>query len=61
MKDIKVTVHHSYGRKIIRPACINSELFTYLSNNKTLTSDDIGLIKRLGYTVTVTNMDELAI
>ena len=61
MKDIKVTVHHSYGRKIIRPACMDSELFVYLSKNKTLTTDDIGLIKRLGYTVTVTNLNELTI
>lgn len=59
--EIRVTVHHSYGRKIIRPVCTNAQLFTVISKNKTLTTDDIGLIKRLGYTVKVENMEELAV
>ena len=48
---ISVRVERQYGTMRAYPECDKSRLFCALKNRQSLTEDDIGIIKRLGYTV----------
>ncbi len=50
---IKVTIKTVYGVEKIYPADRKAELFAELVGQKTLTREDIGHIKALGYAVQV--------
>jgi hypothetical protein len=50
-KSILIEVKHSYGRKVIYPACNNAETFARLTGCKTLTAQTLELIEQLGYTI----------
>ena len=50
-KSVLIEIKHSYGRKIIYPACNNSETFAKLTGCKTLTTQALELIEKLGYTI----------
>ncbi len=47
-KSILIEVKHSYGRKVIYPACNNAETFARLTGCKTLTAQTLELIEQLG-------------
>ena len=51
--EITVAIKTVYGEDKIYPVCVKSHLFAELVKQKTLTLNDIGIIKRLGYTVEV--------
>ena len=51
--NITVEVKNVYGQNRIYPICSKAELFTRLTNTKTLSTWDINKIKELGYTVNV--------
>ena len=51
--DITVEVKNVYGTDRIYPICSKAQLFTRLTNTKTLSTWDITRIKELGYTVNV--------
>ena len=51
--DITVEVKNVYGQDRIYPICSKAQLFTRLTNTKTLSTWDINRIKELGYTVNV--------
>lgn len=51
--ELKVKIKNVYGNDVVYPVCEQSQLFTALTNKKTLTERDISVIKRLGYTFTV--------
>jgi hypothetical protein len=46
-------VVNEFGRKRIKPVDHNAELFCKLLGSKTLTEDNIAVIKQLGFTITV--------
>jgi|TARA_R110001592_G_scaffold151176_9_gene377475 hypothetical protein len=50
---ITITQKQHYGTYYFYPNCDNSELFIKLTGRKTLTFDDIKVIKGLGYEVEV--------
>jgi len=50
-KSILIEIKHSYGRKVIYPACNNAETFAKLAGTRTLTADALALIEQLGYTI----------
>lgn len=50
-KSILIEIKHSYGRKVIYPACNNAEAFAQLTGCKTLTTQALELIESLGYTI----------
>ena len=50
-KSILIEIKHSYGRKVIYPACNNAEAFAKLTGCKTLTTQALELIEQLGYTI----------
>jgi hypothetical protein len=52
-KLLKVHVVPQYGQTAIHPACPQSLLFAKMLNQKTLTQDNIQIIKDLGYVVQV--------
>lgn len=51
--ELIVEIDRSFGRETIRPACPVSEKFCRLLKQRTLTREDVELIKQLGYTVKV--------
>ena len=51
--DITVEVKNVYRTDRIYPICSKAQLFTRLTNTKTLSTWDINRIKELGYTVNV--------
>lgn len=53
MKTIKVSIRNVYGNETIYPACPNAVTFAAIAGTKTLTSDTLGLIERLGYSIEV--------
>jgi hypothetical protein len=57
--ELEVEVKNLYGRDVVYPVCEKSQLLTRLSGNRTLTSEAIAVIKRLGYTFTTTNTTEI--
>lgn len=50
---LTVTVASQYGRTVIKPHCTRAQTFAELLGQKTLTERDIGLIKKLGFVVSV--------
>ena len=52
--EIKVIVQSVYGRNMIYPACDKSRAFAVIAGSKTLTLDVIDQIKKLGYTIEIT-------
>ena len=50
---IKVTQKQHYGTYYFYPNCDNSNLFIKLTGRKTLTIDDLKVIKNLGYEIEV--------
>jgi hypothetical protein len=52
-QEIQVNVVNEFGRKRIKPVDHNAELFCKLLGSKTLTEDNIAVIKQLGFAVTV--------
>lgn len=52
-KLLKVHVVPQYGQTAIHPACPQSKLFAKMLNQKTLTQDNVELIKELGYVIQV--------
>lgn len=59
--QLTVSVHHAYGRKIIRPECRNSRTFCSLAGTQTLTTEHVNMIKRLGFKFEVVNKEELSV
>jgi hypothetical protein len=55
--ELEVEVKNLYGRDVIYPVCEKSRLLAQLSGNRTLTSEAIAVIKRLGYTFTTTTKE----
>lgn len=51
--ELLVDVKSNYGVKMIYPINETAKLFADLIGQKTLTVENIALIKKLGYTVTV--------
>lgn len=51
--NITVSIKNIYGNQTIYPACEASKTFAAIAGTKTLTTQTIKLIKRLGYTVNV--------
>ena len=56
---ITITQKQHYGTYYFYPNCDNSRLFTKLTGRKTLTIEDIKVIKDLGYEVEVGQEDVL--
>lgn len=52
-KLLKVRVVPQYGQTAIHPACPQSELFAKMLGQKTLTQENVQIIKDLGYVVQV--------
>ncbi len=50
---IQVRIKQVYGRDAIYPACEASKIFAQMAKATTLTPNQIGLIKALGYTIEV--------
>ena len=57
--ELEVQVKNLYGRDVVYPVCEKAQLLARLSGNRTLTSEAIAVIKRLGYTFTTTNTTEI--
>tara|TARA_R100000656_G_C3876811_1_gene113461 strand:- start:118 stop:309 length:192 start_codon:yes stop_codon:yes gene_type:complete len=53
MKIIKVYYKNVYGNDLCYPACINSQLFASISNQKTLSNSTLYNIKKLGYDINI--------
>ena len=51
--ELKVKIRNIYGNKTIYPICEKSKLLAKFKKQKTLTDDDVTLLKELGYTFTV--------
>ena len=52
-QSVEVSVMNHYGRETIKPECPISRLFAKLLRQKTLTRENIEVIKSLGYTVRI--------
>lgn len=53
--EIQVTIKQVYGNELIYPVCNKAKLFARIKGQKTITPNDIQLIKELGYLIKVTN------
>lgn len=51
--EIKVTLGHQYGQRVVHPACDQSRLFCEMVGSKTMPARLIDQIKQLGYRVVV--------
>lgn len=51
--EITVEVKQVYGKEMIYPVCDTAKLFTRFNNQKTITRNDLDIIRALGYTVAV--------
>tara|TARA_R100001443_G_C3254159_1_gene154026 strand:- start:76 stop:249 length:174 start_codon:yes stop_codon:yes gene_type:complete len=49
--EIEVQVKTVYGNDLIYPMCSKAKSFTTLTKTKTLSREDIAVIKALGYAV----------
>tara|TARA_R110002012_G_scaffold157856_1_gene319143 strand:+ start:430 stop:603 length:174 start_codon:yes stop_codon:yes gene_type:complete len=49
--EIEVQVKTVYGNNLIYPICNKAKSFTTLTKTKTLSREDIAVIKALGYSV----------
>ena len=52
--EIEVQVKTVYGNNLIYPICNKAKSFTTLTKTKTLSREDIAVIKALGYSVKAT-------
>jgi|TARA_R100000008_G_scaffold35541_1_gene20190 hypothetical protein len=50
---IRVQIRNVFGNDLIYPMCINSKRFTDLTSSKTLSRNNIKIIKELGFEVDV--------
>tara|TARA_R100001594_G_scaffold6369_1_gene18180 strand:+ start:339 stop:536 length:198 start_codon:yes stop_codon:yes gene_type:complete len=50
---IRVQIRNVFGNDLIYPMCINSKRFTDLTGSKTLSRNNIKIIKELGFEVDV--------
>lgn len=53
MKSITVQIKDVYGVAKVYPVCETAQLFAALTSGKTLRPQDLEIIKRLGYTITI--------
>jgi hypothetical protein len=51
--NITVELKNVYGNRLIYPVCEQAQLFAKLVGTKTLTTQHVDCIKKLGYTVEV--------
>lgn len=51
--SIQIEFKHAYGKEWIYPVCDRAKLFAELVGQKTLTRENIGLIKQLGYKIEI--------
>ena len=51
--ELIIQIKTNYGKEAIYPACDKSKTFAKLIGSKTLTRENIELIKSLGYSFTV--------
>jgi hypothetical protein len=51
--SIQIEFKHAYGKEWIYPVCNKAKLFAELIGQKTLTRENIGLIKQLGYKIEI--------
>ena len=56
--ELKVKIKNVFGNKTIYPTCDKGKLLAKFKNQKTLTENDVLMLKELGYTFTV-EADEL--
>ena len=52
-KNITVEIETLYGREVIRPICDAAKTFAKMAGTKTLTRQQIELVKELGYKVLI--------
>tara|TARA_R110000737_G_scaffold286961_1_gene293447 strand:- start:8 stop:187 length:180 start_codon:yes stop_codon:yes gene_type:complete len=52
-KDLHVTIKNNYGTEDVYPECETSTFFARLARQKTLTPSTIAMIKKEGYTLTI--------
>jgi hypothetical protein len=52
-QSIKVGIRNVYGNEVVYPACPASAIFAEIARTKTLTSETLRMIERLGYTIEV--------
>lgn len=53
MIRVFVTIKNVYGREMIYPACPVTEIIASIAKTKTLSDNDIGAMRNLGYDITV--------
>ena len=53
MIRVFVTIKNVYGREMIYPACPVTEIIASIAKTKTLSDNDIGAMRKLGYDITV--------
>lgn len=51
MKQIKLIVREVFGREVFYPACDLSRMICELTGQKSIDSEDLGILKRYGYSV----------
>lgn len=51
MNEIIVEPRTVYGNTVIYPKCEKAQLFAKLLNQKTLTTENLDIIKQLGYSI----------
>ncbi len=51
MNVIYISIDRVYGNIVAKPVCERAKLLAKLAGTKTLTSDALGTIRALGYTV----------
>jgi hypothetical protein len=52
MNEITVQVKTVYGNELVYPVCDKAKLFAQIAGSKTLTTDCLLAIVKLGYTIT---------
>lgn len=53
MISITVRITNNYGTRTVYPVCNTAKLLAELAGTKTLTTQAIEIIKRMGYTINV--------
>jgi len=51
--ELKVKIKNVFGNKTIYPNCDRSKLLAEFKKQKTLTEEDISILRELGYSFTV--------
>lgn len=62
--EIKISVKNVYGRELVYPVCDTAKLLAQLTGRQTFRLGDLGVIRKLGYTVnqvpdTIINQDSV--